>query len=137
MPLRKKGKSPISQCKERIQSLLTRIVRDRDLGCIFRLYPETGKCGGVTAADHIITRQIAATYGDPRNVICACWCHHKFFKEKNPTIYSEIVKKHIGTRKYNLIHKLPKDSCSKSLKEWLEVEERLTKLVEDGVDKNQ
>ncbi len=126
--LRKKGKSPIAQCKARIQHLLTAIVRLRDGGCIFRFYDGTGKCGGITAADHIISRQIAATYGLTDNVVCACWCHHKFFKEKFPTFYTQIVKEVIGTKTYNKIHKLAENSQPKSLKEWLEVEKNLQKI---------
>lgn len=124
-PLKRRGKSPIAKCKARIQVLLTQRARERDAACIFRRYPETGRCGGVTAADHIITRQIASTYGDLRNVICACWAHHKFFKEKNPTIYAKIVEDYIGTRTYNLIHKIAKQSEPKTLKEWEEVEKLL------------
>ena len=128
--LRKRSKSPIAKVKAKIQTCLTERVRIRDGGCIFRNYPETGRCGGVTAADHIITRQIASTYGDLRNTVCSCWAHHKFFKEKNPTIYAKIVEKHIGARTYNLIHKIAGQSEPKSLKEW---EKALEKLTEVGI----
>jgi len=125
-PIRKKGNSPISKAKDRIQKLLTAIVRIRDGGCIFRKY-NVGKCGGYTAADHIKSRIYSKTYGDLRNVICACSSHHIFWKRSHPTEYTEIVKKHIGIKTYNLIEKLSKIETQYTLKEWLKIEDKLKK----------
>ena len=101
--LRKIGKSDSARTKARIQKLLTELVRLRDGGCIMRHYPATGQCSGFTAADHIISRQISATYADSRNVIALCQRHHIYWKPTNPTLYARFVEQHIGKKTYSYL----------------------------------
>lgn len=100
-PLNRVGKSEVSRTKQRIQKLLTKIVRVRDGGCAFRLYPETGACSGYTAADHIISRQYAATYADTRNVVCLCNRHHIYWKPQHPTEYTNILQEYLDGETWN------------------------------------
>lgn len=131
-PLRRKSKSPIALCKDRIQHLLTEGARARDGGCIMRLYPETGSCGGVTAADHIVSRQYHLTYGILENMVCLCTRHHIWWKPSNSTIYSEVVKRHIGQERWDKIHKLRDESPktqSYSLFDWELIEKNLIEEI--------
>ena len=102
--LRKKSKNPASQAKDRIQKLLTAIVRIRD-GCIFRHYSESGACNGYIAADHIISRVYSACYADLRNVVGSCQRHHIFWKPQNPILYASLVERHIGKERWAWIQK--------------------------------
>ena len=122
--LNKKGKSDISRCKDRIQKLLTQIVRVRDLGCIFSRYPETGKCSGFTAADHINSRVKSISYGDTRNVIEVCQRHHIYWKPQNPLEYTQIVKDYVGEKIWEWLGRIRKDNKTYSfgLWEWQRVE---------------
>ena len=132
--LRKKGKSDLAQCKDRIQKLLTTIVRIRDGGCIFRNYPEAGECSGYTAADHIISRTRAISYGDLRNVVCVCQRHHIYWKPQNPLSYSRIIKTHLKEG-YNWIVRVEMDNKTYPMKlwDWLKIElalsHELSKMV--------
>src|SRR3990167_6045183 len=116
--IRKSSRSESSKTKARIQKLLTQIVRIRDGGCIFRHYPESGGCSGYTAADHIISRQFSATYGDLRNVICVCNRHHIFWKPQNPILYIELVSRHIGVKDWQWISLAQRDRKSHSFSNW-------------------
>ena len=74
-PLRQHSKSEIAQAKVRIQALLREIAIKRDGGCILRLYPDAGQCGGfapksghlILQAEHLNTRERNISYGDMRN----------------------------------------------------------------------
>ena len=131
--LKKLGSSDVSKCKQRIQKLLTAIVRAKDGGCIFRNYPQTGACSGYTAADHIISRQFSATYGDTRNVICLCTRHHIYWKPQNPTLYVEIVKDYLGAKTWDWIERAQRDrkTYSFQLNDWLKIEIGLKKELAD------
>lgn len=94
--LRKQGKSETAKVKDKIQKTLTQLVRARDGGCVMRHYPESGACSGPTAADHIISRQYSATYGDSRNVVALCQRHHIYWKPQNPILYVHILRRHLG-----------------------------------------
>jgi hypothetical protein len=126
-PLRKFSNSSVSKTKLRIQKLLTANVRVRDGGCIMRSYPETGRCSGYTAADHIISRVYSATYGDLRNVICLCQRHHIYWKPSNPVLYWEVVKRYIGDARARWIETAMKDrrTYSFTLWDWQKVEAAL------------
>ena len=128
-PLRKKGKSDLSQTKDRIQKLLTQIVRVRDGGCILRNYPETGECSGYTAADHIITRTRNVSYGDTRNVVCLCQRHHIYWKPVNPLLYSSIIKRHLDYKTFNWLERVQLDNKTyrMGLWEWTKIEIGLKK----------
>ena len=122
--LRKRGKSPISKIKEKIQHELTRIARIKYINCIFK-DKGVGNCSGYTAADHIITRARTLTYGMIINVILACSFHHIWWKPSHPTEYTEIVKKVIGIRIYNQLQKLGKKTTQYKLKDWEKILEEL------------
>jgi len=136
-PLRAKGNSELSKCKDRIQKLLTMIVRKRDGECVFAPYPETGACSGPTAADHIISRARAATYGDLRNVICVCQRHHIYWKPQNPVMYVDIVK---GIVDWEWIEKAEKDRGGHNftLWDWQKIEMNLIQELKkyENIDRN-
>ena len=137
--LRKKGKSDISKIKDRIQKLLTAIVRLRDGGCILRNYPEAGACSGYTAADHLITRSRSVSYGDTRNVLCVCQRHHIYWKPINPLLYSSIIKRHLDEKTFNWLERTQLDgkTYSFTLWDWTKIEislkQELLKLSPDDI----
>src|SRR3990167_1030253 len=119
-------KSEQTKCQNRIQKLLTSICRSRDQKCIFEGKTDMS-CAGYTAADHIINRWKKSTYALSRNVILACTAHHIFWKKRNPTIYSEIVREYIGEGVYRDIHETAKSLSHYSIKDWLALEDGLKK----------
>ena len=84
-----------------------------------------GKCGGITSADHIITRQIARTFAEPLNTVLLCWYHHFQWKPSNPTIYTKLIREIIGEATFNYIHELAKEETHYGEKDWLKKEEEL------------
>src|SRR3990167_11125230 len=99
-----KRKYDKQKVKDKIQYVLKCIVRVLDSVCVFddlQDQPVFGKCWGSLTADHINNRAYSATYDDPENVIGTCVNHHIFWKPKNPAIWSAVIQKKIGKRKYN------------------------------------
>lgn len=128
--MRRKGKSEISKCKDRIQKLLTLCVRARDKDCLLK--GKYQRCAGYTAADHILSRTYHNTYGELDNVICLCNAHHIFWKPRNPTLYTEEIKSAIGEERWMRIHALAKKQTAPfSIKEWLDKEEILKKRLDE------
>jgi hypothetical protein len=93
--LRVKGTSETSVIKREIQDVVREIVIKRDGGCIFGLnitnqYLASSyipQCNGyakdghlILQADHLITRANAATYAEPRLIVCVCKGHHGWKK---------------------------------------------------------
>lgn len=125
------AKRTVKSVKRNIQKLLLEYARKRDKQCIF-YGKDVGKCGGVTTADHIITRGRANTYADTDNVILACFYHHLQWKPTNPTLYAKIVEEVIGKKRYKEIHEKGRIlRYSMSLKEWLEEEEKLKEKLNE------
>lgn len=99
--LRARGVNETSVLKEKIQSLVRRIVIERDGGCVLRdifLPPCNGyrKDGElVLQADHLISRSNSATFADTRLIVCLCKGHHGW-KSVGSNLrkqqYDEIVK---------------------------------------------
>src|SRR3990167_10632447 len=96
-PLRKKGESELSQCKDRIQALLRAIAIKRDGGCVLRGWAAR-PCSGwnkkgelILQYDHLITRTRNISYGDPRLGVCICLGHHGW-KHYNEIEYNSIIK---------------------------------------------
>lgn len=97
--MRYRHPSETNYIKERIQEELREIVIFRDGGCILRHTPQAGPCNGfkkdgtlVLQADHLETRANAASYADPRLVVCLCPGHHGGFKKWNKEKYDAIVR---------------------------------------------
>lgn len=110
-----------SAIKKEIQALLREIVILRDGGCIFRNYPEAGKCGGwrsdgelILQADHISSRGNSTTYALTDNVVCICRNHHTFWKRKNPAEWTDITRKHIGVERFDRMISLGKEKARHS-----------------------
>lgn len=115
-PLRARGKSESSVLKDEIQKLLREIAIKRDKSCVFRNYPETGKCGGyrkdgelILQFDHLNSRSRAVSYSDSRLGICVCKRHHLYYKRQYPAKYEEVVRKIIGKKRCELLDKVRAD----------------------------
>lgn len=140
-PLRKQGKSETAKAKRRIQALLRKLVMLRDGGCILRHYrPQAGECGGyrqdgelILQADHLITRSNTATYGDSRNVVCLCKRHHGYWKPQHSHLYWELVKEHIGEKRWEWFKRAEKDRKphGMTLWDWGKVEIGLKQEIEN------
>lgn len=127
--MRKKG--PITKAKERIQKLLTQIVRKRDGGCALADFPEAGKCGGHTMADHIRSRKYASTYARSENAVCLCMVHHLYWKRQNPLEWVKLIEEFLGKGWIDEVRKYPmKMEKPFTLKQWLVEEQRLIKELE-------
>src|SRR3990167_2225956 len=130
-PLNKKGKSETVKCKVRIQALVRELAIKRDGGCVLRNFPETGKCGGyrndgqlILQAEHLNTRERNISYGDMRNIVCLCLRHHGFFKQQNGALYWDLIRKHIGEKRWGWLQKVIKDkkSYQMGIYEWSAIE---------------
>lgn len=115
-PLRRKGKSETSKTKDRIQKLLRECVILRDKGCILRHYTEAGKCGGyrndgelILQAEHLNTRERNISFGDLRNIVCLCLYHHGYFKQKQGALYWDLVRRHIGEKRWKWLQRVITD----------------------------
>lgn len=114
--LRLVGKSTTTQDKIEIQALLREIAILRDGGCIFRDFPESGRCGGyrkdgelILQFDHLNSRVHSISYGDSRLGICACQRHHIFWKKQEPDLYMKMARKNIGTIRSYLLDRVQAD----------------------------
>lgn len=114
--LNTRSTSETSVIKEEIQALLRQICILRDSGCVLRHYKETGACGGyrkdgelILQFDHLNSRTHSISYGDPRLGVCLCQRHHIFWKKQNPALFMDIIRKHIGKERSNLLDKVIAD----------------------------
>ena len=124
-----KKKSSKQKVKLRIQKLLLQICRERDVCCV--LFEQgVGRCGGITSADHIISRQVARTFAEPDNVVLLCWYHHFQWKPSNPTIYTEKIRNIIGEARFQYIHHLAKEETHYTEKDWVEKENLIRAQIE-------
>lgn len=104
-----------SQLKKKIQAKLRERAIERDGGCILRLYSEAGKCGGYSSkglilqAEHLVGRANSASYADMDNIVCVCLNHHFFFKKRHGAIYWELVRKHIGEKRWEKVQAYERD----------------------------
>lgn len=119
--------SSTGKIKARIQKLLLEKARQRDKVC--QLQGVGVKCGGYTTADHIISRFHNATFADMDNIILLCWIHHLRWKPYNATLYADIVRKKIGKKRWDKIHRLAREVRPMSKDDWFSVEERLKRQL--------
>lgn len=127
---KKRKRGDVTRAKDRIQKLLTKIVRLRDEGCIFKDYDTGWKCGGYTAADHIISRMFSETYADLDNVVCVCTSHHIRWKPANPTLYTKYLNDYLGEGWITELEEKRKKSRTWTLDMWLEKEQKLKDELE-------
>lgn len=123
--MRKRAKTPVNECKDRIQELCRQIAIRRDGGCVFRDYPEAGRCGGyandghlILQYDHLNSRAHSISYGDTRFGICVCERHHIFWKRQYPAQYETIAKKVIGEKRAKLLDAVRADGKAHRMTEW-------------------
>jgi hypothetical protein len=99
-PLAKTGSNETPLIKVEIQYVVREIVIARDGGCIFRHLHFDGmpECNGyrndgrlILQADHLITRANAATYAEPRLIVCVCKGHHGW-KKWHEREYNAVVR---------------------------------------------
>lgn len=114
--IRVAGHSTTSELKREIQALLREIVIKRDGGCWLRHYPESGACGGrrgdgelILQAEHLHTRSNAASFSDPRLVVCICQRHHIYWKPQHSHRYNELAEKFIGKERAMLWKRVRED----------------------------
>lgn len=114
--IRVKGHPETKDLKKEVQSLVRAIAIARDGGCVLRHFSEAGKCGGVRSdgelilqAEHLLTRSNSGTFGDMRNIVCLCLRHHSFFKTQHGKIYWELIRKHIGEKRWSWLKRAEQD----------------------------
>ena len=117
-------KSAKQKIKLKIQKVLLDKARERDRKCVLNNMG-VGNCGGITSADHIITRQISRTFAEMDNIVLLCWYHHFQWKPSNPTIYTKLIKEIISEPIFNYIHELAKQEVRYAEKDWLKIYEVL------------
>jgi len=115
--LKIKGGSDRAILKEEIQAILREIAIKRDGGCIFRNYPETGKCGGfrkdgqlILQFDHLNSRANAISFSDSRLGVCACKRHHLFYKRQYPSEYEKYAIDNLGQERTELLYRVRADN---------------------------
>lgn len=133
--LKRKGQSETALIKDEIQTKLRQYAIERDGGCVFRDYPETGACGGhrkdgelILQYDHLNSRSNAISYADERLGICVCKRHHLFYKRQYPAKYEELARKVIGKERCKLLDQVRADYRTYKMDWKLELL-RLNKLV--------
>lgn len=124
-PLKRKSRSELAKCKDRIQSLLRQICILRDGGCVLRNYPEAGQCGGyrddgelILQAEHLITRERNISYGDMRNIVCLCKYHHGYWKPQHSRLYWDLIRKVIGEKRWEWLKRVEADKKSYTFGIW-------------------
>lgn len=138
-PLKLLNHESSADLKKDIQALVRQIAIIRDGGCILRLFPEAGQCGGyrndgelILQAEHLVTRSNSATYGDMRNIVCLCAHHHGHFKPQYSRLYWDIIRKHLGEERWEWIEKVEADKSPHKV-DWklvkLSLEQDLKRLV--------
>ena len=132
--LRQKSTHTASEAKDEIQGLLRQIVIERDGGCVLRHYREAGACGGYTKAgdlilqfDHLNSRVHSSSFGDERLGVCVCKRHHIFWKKQYPAKYEELVRRHIGKARCDLLDRVREDNHKPYKADW--------KLVKLGLER--
>lgn len=132
------GHSDTATIKKDIQRLLREIVIKRDGGCILR---NVRNCNGlpgqaVLQADHLITRANAATYGEPRLVVCVCRsCHYwkSVGSNRNKEQYDQMVWKLLPADRASLWQKCKEASWMPTRKyatDWRLVQAHLKQELE-------
>lgn len=111
-----KGHSTTSEIKREIQSLLRAVAIARDGGCVFRNFPQAGKCGGrnkkyeiILQFDHLHSRVHSVSFGDSRLGVTVCPYHHLFYKRQYPAQYEKIARKVIGRERTKLLDRVRED----------------------------
>lgn len=137
--LNKKGKSPTTKAKNRIQAALRRKAIARDGGCVMRHYQsqlphQYLDCGPyrtdgeiVLQAEHLVTRADSRSYADMDNIVCLCMRHHFYFKKQHGAIYWHIIRQHIGEERWEKVQAWEADRSPHRvyLKEWEQIAEAL------------
>ena len=144
--LRMRGVSDPSILKEEIQSVLRQIAIIRDGGCVFRMFPETGKCGGyrkdgnlILQFDHLNTRAKMVSFSDPRLGICVCKRHHLYYKKQFPAQYERCAIQVIGITRALLLNKIREDRSPHKVDlklELIALRQELGRLLKDNKTPN-
>lgn len=126
---KRKKKTPLQLCKERIQEKL------RQLAII--LYGDCeakeeghGNCWGPLQADHIETRGSANTYALIANIILLCSRHHLWWKRQFPGLWAILVEKKRGVGTIERLHHMAiHNNRTNLLADWLAAE----KILDDQI----
>ncbi len=138
----KKAKKPSSpQLKKQIQALLRKRAIERDGSCIVgqhrALLPQNWHvCGPlrqdgeiIVQAEHLVGRASSASYGNMDNIVLLCMRHHFHFKKQHGALYWEIVRKHIGEKRWEQVQQWEADSWKPTrmfTADWLSLKEALS-----------
>lgn len=129
-PLRKSGKSSVSQLKRSIQGRLRECAIERDGGCVLRHYSRSmpqsyTECGPfrsdgelILQAEHLVGRSNSASYADMDNIVCLCMRHHFYFKQQHGALYWELVRKHIGEERWEKVQEWERDTQPHRKTKW-------------------
>jgi hypothetical protein len=145
-PLAKKSKSPVAQCKDRIQDLLRAIAIERDGGCVLGsatayiaqtialrygfLLPH---CNGyrkdgelILQYDHLNSRAFNVSYADVRLGVILCKGHHgwKHMTDANKKFYDRVMREIIEPDRTALWDRVEEDrkTYHMTLWDWQKIE---------------
>lgn len=93
---KRRKKTERQKAIKRLDALAKEVVFARDkCRCV--------KCGKSTtlAPAHIFSRRNFSVRWDTDNIICLCYRHHIHWAHKEPILFTEWVKEHLGEKKYN------------------------------------
>ena len=127
--------------KRAIQAKLRKLAIERDKSCVVGQHldllpgtwhycgPTKKKGGGlVVQAEHLVGRANSASYGDMDNIILLCKRHHFYFKQQCGALYWEIVRQHIGKKRWDKVQAWEKDKKPHRIyrKDWEDILTGLT-----------
>lgn len=125
--VKKKKKDSRKSIIKRLDSLVSKIVINRDRFCV--------QCGSTTqlTCGHLFSRRMYSLRWDLRNVFCQCWpCN--FRHTHNPQPYTHWFINKLGIEHYNTLYENSRKLTHLKDKDLLEIEARLTDML-NTVDK--
>lgn len=126
---KRKKKTPVQLCKERIQEKLRQLAIILYGDCEAKKEGH-GNCWGPLQADHIETRGSANTYALIANIILLCSRHHLWWKRQFPGLWSILVEKKRGAGTIERLHHMAiHNNRTNLLSDWLAAE----KILDDQI----
>ena len=91
-------KTPKRKLEDKLDAEVRRVVR--------KMYPRCVRCGKPEVqVAHIFSRNHKSVRWFLDNVIGLCWTCHFFWAHQEPTEFTEMIKKRLGTKRYNALRK--------------------------------
>lgn len=114
-------KKKLKKIKEKkVDEVFSKWIRCRDGRCL--------KCGTQNNLQcaHVFSRTARSVRWFENNAITLCYKCHMFWAHKNPIEFTEFIKSHLGTRKFNELKKKYVTLKSYSQQELLSLKEKYT-----------